>query len=326
MNLIKRVCELSWRAPLLIAVAALTPGAVRAQAGYVHDAAGNVRVHSAAGEAVGVKAGDTFEQGTTFETSGEGRAVIKFEDGQLAALEPNTTVRIEQYRFDLQNARASSSRVILVSGASRFVTGLIGSTNRQALRLFAGSFEVYLRGTDVTMLADVTNRPSQTVAVNLGTAWLASDSGSTYVGTGQFATMLTRQLPSPPAPITVAPAVVQATANSLAATALPDNLPVVVASSARAAAASAEAKQAAALADSNPNDPALRAAAEAAQSAAEAAAKTATNQSAVVFREAILAGYKPPAPPAFTDLAQRVPPPLPLGPTPLSLGCTGSPC
>lgn len=326
MNLIKRVSELSWRAPLLIAVAALIPGAVRGQAGYVYDATGNVRAQSGAGEAVGAKAGDTFDQGTTFETSGNGRAVIKFEDGQLAVLEPNTTVRIDQYRYDLRNARASSSRVMLMSGASRFVTGLIGSTNRQALRLFAGTFEVYLRGTDVTMLADVANKPSQTVVVNLGTAWLASESGSMYVGTGQFTTMLTRQLPSPPAPITVAPAVVQATVNSLAATALPDNLPVVVASSARAAAAAAEAKQAAAAAASDPSDPLLRAAAEAAQSAAEAAAKTATNQAAVVFREAILAGYRPPAPPAFSGLALRVPPPLPLGPTPVSLGCTGSPC
>jgi len=326
MNLIKRVSELSWRAPLLIAVAALTPGAVRGQAGYVHDAAGNVRMHSGTGEAVGAKAGDTFVQGTTFETSGDGRAVIKFEDGQLAALEPNTTVRVEQYRYDLRNARGSTSRVVLVSGASRFVTGLIGSTNRQALRLIAGTFEVYLRGTDVTMLADTSGKPSQTVAVNLGTAWLATESGSIYVGTGQFTTMLTRQLPSPPAPITVAPAVVQATVNSLAATALPDNLPVVVASSARAAAAVAEAKRAAALATSNPSDPLLRAAAEAAQSLAEAATKTATNQATVVFREAILAGYTPPTPPAFSGPTRRAPTPVPPGPTPVFLGCTGSPC
>lgn len=320
MNAIERVFSLS------LAALALIPGTALGQAGYVHEITGDVRMQNGRGAAVAAKAGDTFVQGTSFETSGNGRVVIKFEDGQLAALLPNTTVRIDRYTYDPRNARGSSSGVSLIRGASRFVTGLIGSTNREALRLAAGSFNVYLRGTDVTMLADPAGKPSQTIAVNLGAVLLETGVGSIHVVTGQFTSMVSGQLPNSAGPVTVAPAAVQAAVNSLAATSLPGNLPVVVASAARAAAAEAQARLASAAAASAPNNPQLRAAAQAARSAAAEATRTAANQAAAAYQAAILAGYLPPAPPAFSSPTQQASAAALPEPTVPQLGCTGSPC
>jgi len=320
MNAIGRFFALS------LAALALIPSTVRGQVGYVHEVTGNVRMQNGNGAAVAAKAGDTFGQGTSFETSANGRVVIKFEDGQLAALLPNTTLRIDRYTYDPRNPRASDSGVSLERGALRFVTGLIGSTNREALRLAAGAFTVHVRGTDVTLLANPAGKPTQTAAVNLGGVLLETGVGSIRVFTGQFTTMTTGQLPNPAGPVTIAPAAVQATVNSLAAISLPINTPVVVPSAARAAAAGEEAKIAMAKAAAAPNDEELRIAAQSAQSAAAEATRTATSQAAVAYKAAILAGYLPPTPPAFSSPAQQVSAAALPEPRVPSLGCTGSPC
>ena len=319
MNAIERVFALS------LAALALTPGAVLGQAGYVHEVSGNVRMQNGNGAAA-VKAGDTFVQGTTFETSANGRAVIKFEDGQLAALLPNTSLRIDRYTYDPRNPRASSSSASLTRGAMRFVTGLMGATNLDALHLAAGAFTVYMRGTDVTLLANPADKGSQTAAVNLGGVLLETGGGSIRVGTAQFSSMTTGRLPEQPGPISIAPAAVQAAVNSLAAVSLPNNLPVVVGSAARAAAAEAKAKEATAAAAASPGDESLQAAALAAQAEAAAAAKTATNQAAAAYQVAILAGYSRPSPPAFSSPTQQAAAPTLPEPTVPRLGCTGSPC
>jgi len=320
MNAIGRFFVLS------LAALALTPGAVLGQAGYVHEVSGNVSMQNGSGVGVAAKAGDTFVQGTSFHTSSDGRVAIKFEDGQLAALLPNSALRIDRYTYDPRNPRGSSSNVSLVRGASRFVTGVIGSTNREAFHLAAGAFTVYLRGTDITLLANPADKGTQTAAVNLGGALLQTSGGSVRVGTGQFASMITGQLPNQAGPISTAPAAVQAAVNSLAATSLPINTPVVVASSARAAAAEAQARLATAAAEAAPTNVELRTAAEAAQREAAAATRTATRQAAAAYQTAILAGYFAPATPAFSSPTQQASAAALPEPRVPYLGCTGSPC
>lgn len=319
MNAIERVFSLSLAALVLI------PGAVLGQAGYVHEVTGTVRMQNGAGEAI-AKAGDTFVQGMSFQTSGDGRAVIKFEDGQLAALLPNSTLRIVEYTYDPRNPRVSSSNMSLERGALRFVTGVIGATNQEALRLGARAFTVHMRGTDVTLLANPADQGTQTAAVNLGGVLLQTGVGSIRVGTAQFSSMTSGRVPNQAGPISTAPAAVQAAVNALAAMSLPINTPVLVASSARAAAAEAQARLATAAAESNPADTELRAAAEAAQSSAADAARAATRQAAAAYQTAILAGYFPPTPPAFSAPTQQAAAPALPEPTVPRLGCTGSPC
>lgn len=324
------------RARFLIAILALTPGAALGQAGYVHALSGEATLQDARGGRA-AKAGDTFLQGTTFRTAGNGRLIVKFEDGQLVALQPNTTFRVDRYRYDPRNPRSSSSAISMSAGALRFVTGVIGATDERTIEVATGVLRVF-RGTDVTLVAGAESAPGQAVAVNAGLAYVQtmpgtiSDNYSPYstlsviVGVGQFTTAQAGRPPLLAGPIESAPAAVQAAINSLAAAALPSNQPVVVAAAARAAAVADTARRAAAAAAANPTNASLRILAEAAQLDARNAAATARNQSTLALDMAIRAGYVAPAAPASSEKVQAASARVPPEPTLRFLGCTGSPC
>ena len=107
----------------LFAVLAICSSSAWSAVGYVHEATGEVLAQRGSATAQAIKAGDTFDPGTTFRTAGSGKAVIKFEDGQLASLQPNTIFRVDQYSFNANNPKAGNSAVRLLQGAMRFVTG-----------------------------------------------------------------------------------------------------------------------------------------------------------------------------------------------------------
>ena len=123
----------------LFAVLAVFANAAWSQVGYVHQASGDVRLQQGTASPQAVREGQTFDPGATFRTAANSRMVIKFQDGQLTSLQPNTTFRIDQYSFNARNPAAGTSAVSLLRGALRFVTGLIGSTNRGNVRLAAGT-------------------------------------------------------------------------------------------------------------------------------------------------------------------------------------------
>jgi len=337
MDLIGRPWSVFRRARFLVAALALSPGAALGQAGYVHALSGEVNLQHGGDRRV-VKAGDTFLSGTTFRTSGDGHLVIKFEDGQIVAAQPNTTFRVERYRYDSRNPRSSTSAVVLLGGALRYVIGVIGSTDAEAVKIGTDALRI-LRGTDVTLLVDAEAAPGQTVAVNSGQAYVQTLPGtvvdtlspyatlSVLVGTAQYTTKV--RAGSPPllaGPVSGAPAAVQAAVHSLFSTPLPSNRPVVVAAAARAAAAVDQAKAVVAATASAPGNARLRTAAESARLNARSAVEKANSQSALAFEMAIRAGYVAPISPASSERVQAVSAPVQPEPTLRFLGCTGSPC
>lgn len=336
MNPIGRLCLLFRRVPLGLAVLALNPGVVLAQAGYVHMLSGEATLQDARGVWV-AKAGDTFASGTTLKTAGNGHMVVKFEDGQLAALRPATTLRVDRYQYDASNPRASRAAVTLTGGTARFVAGVIGATDPQALAVVAGSLRLF-RATDVTLLVDSEGVPGHGVAVNSGLAYVQTSPGSVsdsftpystlsvLVGEGQYTSVQVGRPPLLAGPTSAAPAAVQAAINSLAATVLPANRPVVVATAARAAAAVDQARAVGAAAKLDPGNARLRTAAEAAESNARKATAAASSQSALAYEKAIDAGYLAPQPPASSEKVQAASAPVQPEPTLRFLGCTGSPC
>jgi len=167
---------------MLAALSSVAWGAV----GYVHEASGDVRVQNGAGTPKPVKPGDTFDPGVTFQTENNGHAVIKFEDGQLTSLQPNTRFRVDQYSFSPNNPKAGISAVRLVQGAMRFVTGLIGSTNRNNVRIAAGTTAtIGIRGSDITLLVSAAGAVQSASVVHGGLA-LQTPAGTINVGPGQF--------------------------------------------------------------------------------------------------------------------------------------------
>ena len=308
-------------AVLIAALLALCAGNAFAQAAYVHDMTGSATATVGTAQRA-LKIGDLVESGATISTGDKSTAVIKFEDGQVMALAERTSLRVVDYRYNKQRVSQSSAVFSLLQGGLRFISGVIGSTNRNNFRMTAGVATIGIRGTDGTVTFDAVTQ-AVTAAVNAGALEMATPQGTQNIGLGNFASAAPGQAPSAPAPTAQATAAVQQTLNTLAATQnLPINTPVVVQASAQAASAQAQARQLAAQAAAQPNNPVAQAAAQTAAQQAAQALSAAVQAAQEAYQAAIQSGAVPPAPAA----PPAAPPAQQTGTTgTTSTGTTGTP-
>lgn len=213
----------------ILAAALVVPfaaGNAFGQAAYVHEMSGTVTgtLNSATRP---LKTGDVIAAGTTVSTGDKSRAVIKFEDGQIMVLAERSSFRIVEYRYVKERVRDSNAVFALLQGGLRFISGVIGATNRNSFRLTAGTATIGIRGTDGSVIFDQITQ-AVTLAVATGEASLTTPQGTQVVGASQSSATLTQ--------------VVQQVYNQLNDQLTPINTPVVIAASAAAAAAAADAR------------------------------------------------------------------------------------
>lgn len=228
----------------LFAFAAFS-SAAWAQAGYVHEISGLASIQREAGTAAAARVGDTFESNTIFHTGTDGKVTLKFADGEVVALSPDSSLRVGRYNYVPGSPRQSGSIVELMKGTMRFVTGQIGEANREEVRIIAGDSMIRILkmgGADFTVVVNPDPREVGAVVVALGEISVRTPYGQiTKVEAGQYAPWQPGRSPPPPMPIAAAPAVIQASVAALWSIVLPANTPVAVASAARTAAATATA-------------------------------------------------------------------------------------
>jgi FecR protein len=150
-------------------------------AALVETVSGDVQVERN-GVTSGIQANQRIEEGSTVHTSGSGRAVLRFDDGQLAALNPNTDFRIDGYRFDAAKPELDRIAMSIFRGSMRFVTGLIGGRNRSAFALKTTTATVGIRGTDFAVGVQGGDYLSVTQGAVSGT----TSAGTTNFVAGQF--------------------------------------------------------------------------------------------------------------------------------------------
>lgn len=111
---------------------------------------GSVTAQSGTAPARTVRQGDTVRAGETVSTGPGASAVLRFEDGQVAALGQSSRMVIQAFEY---NAQAKSGNIVLnlLSGGMRAITGLIGRTNPTKVTYRAGNYTIGIRGTDVTI-------------------------------------------------------------------------------------------------------------------------------------------------------------------------------
>jgi hypothetical protein len=274
--------------------------ALAAPVAYVHELSGTLQARYGKRAPQGLRVGGTIEPGATLSTGAGSKAVVKFEDGQIVALQPDTQFIVRDYRFVKTNVARSNSFLELLTGGLRFVTGMIGATNKNAFKLTAGTATIGIRGTDGTLLFNPTTG-DVSAATNLGALMVSTPLGTSNIPTGSFVTAARNAPPPPSAPITQAPPAVAQVIAQARAVAMPVNTPVSVPTSARAAATQAQADAADAAVQAATTTEARLAAAQAAEQAraeAAAAAQAATQASEQATQAAIQAGAVLPAPPA----------------------------
>lgn len=111
---------------------------------------GAAQVQTGTATARTLRTGDEVMQGDTVSTGANSSAVLKFDDGQIAALTANSRMTVTTYQY---NPQTSSGNVLLslVTGGMRAITGLIGKTQPQRVSYRAATTTIGIRGTDTTI-------------------------------------------------------------------------------------------------------------------------------------------------------------------------------
>ena len=262
-----------------------------------------------------LRTGDTLDAGITLSTGANSTAVVKFEDGQIITLAPNTRFTVREYRYNTKQVRDSNVVFALLQGGLRFVTGVIGATNHNAFKLNVGTATIGVRGSDaVVTYDDIANIIM--AATNAGAIDLQNRGIVTGIQSGQYTE---GSLGGPLSTFVISQALpaVQAALAQLTSVDIPINTPVVIEASALAAAAQEAARVACAGDASSSSCAEAKKLADSTLQAAIAAAVDA-------FNAAVKGGGQIPTPPAppppttqelETVLKSLAPPPAPT-PTP----------
>ena len=189
-------------APLL----ALAQGQVQHLSGTLHvqRADGSVRLLSEKSE---VRVGDVVS------TERDSYAQVKFTDGGLVTLRPNTQVKLDNYQYSDAQPERDGFVMSLLKGGMRAITGLVGKRgNRDAYRMQTSTSTIGIRGTDfVAIVIPIGGSagsgpaipPGTYVTVAEGAVGVIAGGAEQLVGVGQTgfassASLPARLIPPPP--------------------------------------------------------------------------------------------------------------------------------
>ena len=133
---------------VMLGMAGLASGAAFAAVGQLYDAAGEVKTALGSQMAQAAGKGASLENDMIVSTGDNSQAVLKFEDGQVIALQANTSFRIHDYRYNPKEVEKSNIFFSMLKGGLRAITGLIGSKRQTAFKLQTPNATIGIRGTD----------------------------------------------------------------------------------------------------------------------------------------------------------------------------------
>ncbi len=98
-----------------------------------------------------LRQGDEIQQGDTVMTGPASAAVLKFDDGQVAALTANSRMTVTAYQY---NPETGGGNVLLslIGGGMRAITGLIGKRSPSQVAYRAATATIGIRGTDAVLV------------------------------------------------------------------------------------------------------------------------------------------------------------------------------
>lgn len=134
---------------LLMALAAVYP-VISHGAGRIDFAYGAVSAINAAGVQRPLTKGAEIGNGDTIRTGDGGRAQVRFDDGGMISLQPQTEFRIDEYHFSSKDDGQEKGFFSLIKGGLRAITGFIGHRNRNAYKVTTSVATIGIRGTEYT--------------------------------------------------------------------------------------------------------------------------------------------------------------------------------
>lgn len=172
------------RNTLRIAIACVCLFSLQAWAadGYVVDAAGKVTIAIGKSAPHPAAKNDSIGSDTEVDTGDKSYAVLKFEDGQVVAMQANTTFHVAEYRYDPKQIENSNIIFSTIKGGMRFITGLIVQHNQKAFRLSTPNVTIGIRGGDFAVATADNALYSQ---VNSGSVSMTNAAGTVSFKTGE---------------------------------------------------------------------------------------------------------------------------------------------
>lgn len=135
---------------VLVASAFLAmPGAgAQEAAGKVLWVKGHAERQTADGAVHVLAKGDAIAAGDLLRTGPGAHVQLAMSDDALLALRPETTIRVADFRYDGKEDGNERAVLDLLKGGLRSITGAIGRTNKENLKLRTNTALVGVRGTD----------------------------------------------------------------------------------------------------------------------------------------------------------------------------------
>jgi hypothetical protein len=154
-----------------------------APAGQITQASGYVAVSSPTGKPQSAGSGEGIENGQTVTLGDESRAVIKFQDGQVVALQSKSIFKVNSYKYDQAAPEKGESFFSLLQGGMRAITGLIGNSNKAGWKLATPTATIGIRGTDFMAVVN----QGVYVKVESGAVSATNGAGTAVFSAGQTA-------------------------------------------------------------------------------------------------------------------------------------------
>ena len=148
------LCAALFASTCVLAQVALGATPLEAQrAGILKDIRGNVRLLGSDGVSRPARAGDALAPIERIETEPNAAAGVVLRDGTSLVVGPSSRLDLKEFHFD-STTRDGGILISLVRGSLRMITGLIGKTQPDAVRVETPTATIGIRGTDFIVQAD----------------------------------------------------------------------------------------------------------------------------------------------------------------------------
>lgn len=123
------------------------------QAGFVKSVRGNVQLLSTAGAPRAANAGDPLAAVDRILTGPDSSASVVLRDDTTLVVGPSSRLDLKEFHFNA-TTHEGGLLVSLLRGSMRMITGLIGKTNPDAIRVETQTATIGIRGTDFIVQTD----------------------------------------------------------------------------------------------------------------------------------------------------------------------------
>lgn len=139
--------SLLWLSLILLVSLAAPLAAQQEPAGRVTVVLGSVEAESADGDRRSLGRGDSVFEGDTLQSGPRGRAQIRFSDGGMMSLRPDSALSLDSYQNSAASPASSRQEMSLRRGGFRAQTGRVAQANRQGYRVQTPVAVIGIRGT-----------------------------------------------------------------------------------------------------------------------------------------------------------------------------------